>query len=81
MCQREYLTSRIFKLLLVLLKRAYFPRIADSHKCFRKRESQTRDHYGSLRPKCDHEALITSSQFVLKQKTSLAEVLVRRWCV
>ena len=35
MCQREYLISRIFKLLLVLLKGAYFPRIAVSHKCFR----------------------------------------------
>ena len=34
MCQREYLISRIFKLLLVLLKRAYIPRIAVSHKCF-----------------------------------------------
>ena len=73
MCQREYLTSRIFKLLLVLLKRAYFPRIAVSHKCFSHRESQTRDHSGSLRPKCEHEPLIASSQFVLKQNTSLAE--------
>ena len=34
MCQCEYLISRIIKLLLVLLKRAYFPRIAVSHKCF-----------------------------------------------
>ena len=34
MCQREYLISRIFRLLLVLLKRAYFPRIAVSHKVF-----------------------------------------------
>ena len=34
MCQREYLISRILKLLLVLSKRAYFPRIAVSHKCF-----------------------------------------------
>ena len=34
MCQREYLISRIFKLLLVLLKRAYFPRAAVSHKYF-----------------------------------------------
>ena len=31
MCQREYLISRIFKLLVVLLKRAYFPRIAVSN--------------------------------------------------
>ena len=29
MCQRAYLISRIFKLLLVLLKRAYFPRISE----------------------------------------------------
>ena len=35
MCQREYLISKIFRLLLVLLKRAYFPRIAVSHKCFK----------------------------------------------
>ena len=34
MCQREYLISRIFKLVLALLKGAYFPRIAVSHKCF-----------------------------------------------
>ena len=34
MCQREYLISKIFKLLLVLLKRAYVPLIAVSHKCF-----------------------------------------------
>ena len=34
MCQHEYVISRIFKLLLVLLKRAYFPRIAVSHKSF-----------------------------------------------
>ena len=27
MCQREYLISRIFKLFLVLLNRAYFPRV------------------------------------------------------
>ena len=34
MCQREYLISRIFKLLVVLLKRAYFLLVAVSHKCF-----------------------------------------------
>ena len=34
MCQRVYLLSRIFDLLFVVLKRAYFPRIAVSHKCF-----------------------------------------------
>ena len=34
MCQGEYLISRIFTLLLVSLKRAYFPRFAVSHKCF-----------------------------------------------
>lgn len=34
MCQREYLISRIFELLVVLLKRAYFPLITVSHKCF-----------------------------------------------
>ena len=33
MCLREYLISRIFRLLLLLLKRAYFPCIAVSHKC------------------------------------------------
>ena len=33
-CECEYLISRIIKLLLVLLKRAYFPSIAVSHKCF-----------------------------------------------
>ena len=32
MCRREYSISKIFKLLLVLLKWAYFPRIAVSHK-------------------------------------------------
>ena len=32
-CQCEYLISRIIKLPLVLLKRAYFPRIAVSLKC------------------------------------------------
>ena len=37
MCQREYLITRISQLLLVLLKRAYFPRIAVSHKCFSQR--------------------------------------------
>ena len=34
MFKREYLISRKFKSLTVLLKRAYFPRITVSHKCF-----------------------------------------------
>ena len=42
MCQRQYLISRIFKLFLVLLKRAYFPRIAVSHQCFMLRVDDPR---------------------------------------
>ena len=34
MFQREYLISRIFKLLLVLLKRAYLPRIPRISRVF-----------------------------------------------
>lgn len=73
MCQREYLISRIFKLLLVLLKRAYFPCIVVSHKCFTSilffsasislsllRPFATSNRRGKLEPKCVPQLLLGS---------------------